>query len=156
MEPKFVTTSVYTYDEYKRYNWSLSGKKELIIFSVFTLFYLICSIILESNVLFAIAVIFPLIVFLIYKITVIGMYKSAKATDNLQVTFEFFDTYFTETNKFGVQKMDYEILHKIIFTKTNVYLFISKRQAFLLIKKNFPDGLEDFLKSVAPKKSKKK
>ena len=100
--------------------------------------------------------IFPLIVFLIYKITVIGMYKSAKATDNLQVTFEFFDTYFTETNKFGVQKMDYEILHKIIFTKTNVYLFISKRQAFLLIKKNFPDGLEDFLKSVAPKKSKKK
>ena len=84
------------------------------------------------------------------------MYKSAKASDNIEVTFEFFDTYFTETNKYGVQKIEYELLHKIFFTKTNVYLFISKRQAFLLIKKNFPEGLEEFLKSIAPSKKKKK
>ena len=68
MEPKFVTTSVYTYDEYKRYNWSLSGKKQLITFSIFTLLFLICSILLESNLIFAEAIIFPLAMFLIYKI----------------------------------------------------------------------------------------
>ena len=156
MEPRFTTTSVYTYDEYKRFNWSLSGKKQLIAFSIFTLLLLICSILLESNVIFAEAVIFPLAMFLIYRISVKSMYKSAKASDNIEVTFEFFDTYFTDTNKYGVQKIEYELLHKIFFTKTNVYLFLSKRQAYMLIKKNFPEGLEDFLKSVAPAKKKKK
>ena len=156
MEPKFTTTSVYSYDEYKRFNWSLSGKKQFITTSIFSLIFLICSIWLKSNLIFAYVVIFPLAMFIIYRISIKSVYKSAKVSANIEVTFEFFDTYFTETNKYGVQKIEYELLHKIFFTKTNVYMLLSKRQAYILIKENFPDGLEEFLKSVAPAKKKKK
>ena len=57
-------------------------------------------------------------------------------------------TYFTEENSYGNTKLEYSKLHKIIETKTNFYLMIAKNQGFILIKENFPEGLEEFLRNI--------
>lgn len=156
MESKFTTTSIYTYDEHKRLNRALSGKTRLIITIVFTLFCFISGLFYKDITFFYIGVVFAIAMYLICAIMIKSLYNSNRLTHNLEVTYDFFDTHFTATNNHGVQNIEYDMLRKMVFTKTNVYMLISKNQAFLLEKKNFPDGLEDFLKSVAPKKSKKK
>ena len=62
--------------------------------------------------------------------------------------FEFYNDYFTETNEYGNTKLEYNKLHKIIETKTNFYLMIAKNQGFILVKENFPEGLEEFLRNI--------
>lgn len=49
--------------------------------------------------------------------------------------------------------VDYSLINKVVFTKTNVYLMIAKNQGYMLLKSNFPEGLEAFLKQIKPKKS---
>ena len=70
------------------------------------------------------------------------------ALQNAEVNFEFYNDYFTETNEYGNTKLEYNKLHKIIETKTNFYLMIAKNQGFILVKENFPEGLEEFLRNI--------
>ena len=156
MEPKFTTSSVYTYDEYKRLNRAISGKTRVIITVTFTLLCYLAALLYMDLILFIYGTVFAVAMYLVCKITIKALYKSNKLTQNLEVTYEFFDTHFVSTHKNGVQNIEYDLLRKIVFTKTNVYMLLSKNQAFLLEKKNFPEGLEEFLKSVAPKKKNKK
>ena len=64
------------------------------------------------------------------------------------MNFEFYDTYFIETNEYGNTKLEYSKLHKIIETKTNFYLMLAKNQGFILVKDNFPEGLDEFLRNI--------
>ena len=155
MEPKFTTTSLYTYDEYKRLNRAVSGKTRLIITIAFVAFCFTAGLYYRDIFFFYIGTVFAIAMYLIWAITIKSLYKSNRLTQNIEITYDFFDTHFTATNKHGVQNIEYDLLRKAVFTKTNVYLLISKNQAFLLTKKNFPDGLEDFLKGVAPEKKKR-
>lgn len=66
----------------------------------------------------------------------------------MNVKYDFYNTYFIENDDNGETKLEYKKLYKIIETKTNFYLMISKNQGFLLNKSNFPKGLDDFLRNI--------
>lgn len=154
MNPKFTTTSVFTYDEFKKFNFQLMGKKCLILSILAGLILAFCTVTLRSLSMLIYTVVVPLFLYLLYRLQVKRFFKAHKQAHNTKTDFEFFDTYFIQKSKSGEAKLDYEKLNKIIFTKENVYLMLSKDKGIMLTKSNFPEGLEEFLKSITPKKKK--
>ena len=152
MEPLFTTKSVFNFEEYKKFNFALSGKNTLIAFCILCPIIIVCGIIGHSGLYIALGLIFPLIMFLTYKLQLRKIYKSNKLADKLEPEYKFYDTYFTVKDIRSEATVQYSMLHKVINTKTNVYLMIAKNQGYMLIKSNFPEGLEDFLKQITPKK----
>ena len=94
------------------------------------------------------AIIYPIVIALLQKRQIKKVWNSNKVAQNMNVRFDFYDTYFTEINDNGETRLEYDKLHKVIETKTNFYLMIAKNQGFILNKSNFPEGLEDFLRNI--------
>ena len=151
MNPKFTTTSIFTYDEFKKFNFLLIGKRCLILSVLIALIIAFCAVISMSFTMFTYTIIIPLLIYFLYKLQVRRFYNANKPAHNMKSEFNFYDSYFIQKDKNRELKIEYEKLNKIIFTKENVYLMLSKDKGFMLTKKNFPEGLEEFLKSIAPK-----
>lgn len=156
MEPLYTTTATNTYEEYKRYFNTLSKLKlHIILYCVLSVYLAVLSLYLRWIHTLVFAIVFPVLVIALQLLQRSRIFKTNKILQNATVTYEFFDTFFTNSHQYGNSKIEYEKLHKIIETKTNVYLMISKNQGYILVKENFPDGLDAFLKSIAPKKKKR-
>ena len=155
MNPLFTTKSVFTYDEYKKFNWTLEGKKSFIYFAIICPIIIVLGILAKSWIYITLGVAFPLIMLAMYKHGIRKNFNTNKAAQNLEAEFTFYDDKFIVKDARSEATLEYSKLYKAIFTKTNVYLMIAKNQGYMLTKKNFPEGLEEFLKSVAPSKKKK-
>ena len=94
------------------------------------------------------AIFYPILIWFLHNRQVKKVFSTNKALQNAVAEFEFYDTHFTETNIYGGATLEYSKLYKIIETKTNFYLMIAKNQGYILCKKNFPEGLDEFLRSI--------
>lgn len=149
MDCLYKTTTNYNYNEYKRYTWSLLMKRSRIIwFVLLELWLVVGGWMIKNNYFIIFAVIYPILLFILQNRQIRKVYNSNKVTQNINVNFEFYDTYFTETTENGETKLEYNKLYKIIETKTNFYLMIAKNQGFILNKERLPDGLADFLREI--------
>ena len=126
----------------------LYKKRSIIIYILLAIFLILDSIFLENPIFAIFAVVYPILIWLLHNIQVKKVFKTNKALQNAEVNFEFYDTYFIETNEYGNTKLEYSKLHKIIETKTNFYLMLAKNQGFILVKDNFPEGLDEFLRNI--------
>ena len=149
MESLYKTKTINTFEEYKRFSRVLMYKKRsIIIYALLAAFLILDGIVLDNMIFIVFAVVYPFVIWLLHNMQVKKVFKTNKALQNAEVNFEFYDTYFTEENSYGNTKLEYSKLHKIIETKTNFYLMIAKNQGFILIKENFPEGLEEFLRTI--------
>lgn len=149
MDCLYTTTTNYNYEEYKRFSWNLMLKRSRIVwFIVLELWILLLGCLMKNSLLIVFAVIYPIMIFLLQNRQIKKVWKSNKVAQDMLVNFEFYDTYFVETDKSGNTKLDYSNLHKVVETKTNFYLMIAKNQGFILVKENMPEGLSDFLRSI--------
>ena len=149
MDFLYQTTATTTYHEYKKFTWALILTKRAVVY--FILFELIClfsAIVTKSIFFFSFLVLYPLIIWWFQNRHIKKVYQSNKVLQNAVSTYTFYEAYFTETNEFDHTKLEYQKLDKIIETKTNFYLMISKNQGFILTKENFPEGLIEFLRSI--------
>ena len=149
MESLYKTNTIYSFEEYKRYNKSLQLKRSRIIwYIILEAWILLLGCLMENILLIAFAILYPILIVILVNRQVKKVWKSNKVAQNMNVNFCFYDTYFTEADENGDTKLEYSKLHKIIETKTNFYLMIAKNQGFILNKANFPDGLEEFLRNI--------
>ena len=149
MDYLYKTKTTNTFEEYKRFSMRLLFKKQSIM--IYALAAALCiwgGIVLEKPIFIVFAVIYPILVWALCYQQVKKSFNTNKPLQNTVAEFEFYDTYFTETNPYGTTTLEYAKLHKIIETKTNFYLLIAKNQGYILTKSTFPTGLEDFLKSI--------
>ena len=145
----FSTTTNYNFDEYKRYSLSLLLKRSRIIwFVILEAWIFLLGCLMTNYLLILFAIIYPIVIALLQKRQIKKVWNSNKVAQNMNVRFDFYDTYFTEINDNGETRLEYDKLHKVIETKTNFYLMIAKNQGFILKKSNFPEGLEDFLRNI--------
>lgn len=150
MEQRYSTTTIYNYEEYKRYTLSLLFKRSRIVWYVLLeAWILLLGCLMDNWLLILFALIYPALLAILQNRQIKKVWNSNKVAQNMQVQFDFYDTYFTEITENGETKLEYNKLHKIIETKTNVYLMIAKNQGFILNKSNFPDGLAEFLQSIS-------
>ncbi|MBO5453625.1 MAG: YcxB family protein [Clostridia bacterium] len=149
MESLYKTKTINTFEEYKRFSRVLMYKKRsIIIYALLAAFLILDGIVLDNMIFIVFAVVYPFVIWLLHNMQVKKVFKTNKALQNAEVNFEFYNDYFTETNEYGNTKLEYNKLHKIIETKTNFYLMIAKNQGFILVKENFPEGLEEFLRNI--------
>ena len=149
MESLYKTKIINTFEEYKRFSRVLMYKKRsIIIYALLAAFLILDGIVLDNMIFIVFAVVYPFVIWLLHNMQVKKVFETNKALQNAEVNFEFYNDYFTETNEYGNTKLEYNKLHKIIETKTNFYLMIAKNQGFILVKENFPEGLEEFLRNI--------
>ncbi len=149
MDCLYSTTTIYSYEEYKRYNLCLMLKRSRIIwYIVLEAWILLLGFLMNNYLLILFAIIYPIIIAILLNRQIKKVWNSNKIAQNMDVKFEFYDTYFTEINENGETRLEYNKLHKILETKTNFYLMIAKNQGFILSKANFPEGLDGFLRNI--------
>ena len=149
MECLYKTTTKFTFEEYKRFNNAVMMKKHvLVIMIIAILLILLGGILLDNLFLIVFAILYPLMFILVKNHSVKKVFDSNKITQNVDVTFEFYEDYFEEKHEAGEAKIPYDKLNEIIETKTNFYLMIAKNQGYMISKQNMPDGLEEFIKKI--------
>ena len=149
MDCLYKTKTINTFEEYKKFTWALLLKKRTIItFVIFEILFLFFAWTLESVFYLLFALLYPLLIWLLQCRQIKKIFKSNKVIQNEEVTFEFYDTYFTEEYPCGNSRLEYNKLYKIVETKTNFYLMIAKNQGYILVKDNFPEGLDEFLRNI--------
>ena len=152
MEPLFETSTIYTYEEYKRFNNALIFKGHILVLSIIPVLLIFAGgVLLKSNVLVVFAIIYPILFIVAKNIGAKRVYNSNKIIQNAKITFKFYEDHFEQFHESGDSNIPYEKLNKIIETKTNFYLMIAKNQGYILTKENMPDGLEEFLKEIKQK-----
>ena len=149
MDYLYKTKTTNTFEEYKRFSMRLLFKKQSLI--IYTLAAAICifgGVVLEKPIFIIAAIVYPLLVWFLCYQQVKKTFNTNKPLQNTVAEFEFYDTYFTETNPYGTTTLEYAKLHKIVETKTNFYLLIAKNQGYILTKSTFPMGLDEFLRNI--------
>lgn len=165
MQPLFETQSVYTYEEYKRFNLeAMNLKKSLLIVTV-EIVLLVLITIIGSTVgrvygyffpvaqflfLFAVAMfVFCLILYFAVLLNIKKTYESNSILQKNPVsTVCFYNEYLTEANASSTTNLAYVDIYKIIETKTNFYIMIAKNQGIFILKQNCTPELITFLQSL--------
>ncbi len=152
MDFLYSTVTKYMVEEYKKYSWALMKKKSRIVLWLVCEFLMIFTgFFLDNKIMAVSAVIYPILLaaLLIWQNKHIEkVFMTNKLLKDIEVRFDFYDTYFTEKTELSESRIEYAKLYKIIETKTNFYLMIAKNQGYLLVKENLPEGLADFLKAL--------
>lgn len=158
MDCLFETKTVLTEEEYIRYNLAVTKKMRRardIIYGAMILVMLLESVLLRAPVPAIAAAILGLLWLAVVRPLNIRAIKKTFASNKLmkdeEATFLFYETYFVEKTERGEGRVPYDRLDTIIETPQNMYLMIAKNQGYSLVKANFPDGLEEFLRALPVK-----
>lgn len=149
MECLYTMSSKFTFEEYKRFNYALLKKKHhFLILAIYEIVLLLFGIGTANIFMITFVIIFPLLLFWIQNRSIKRVYNSNKVAQDLDVTYEFYDTYFIEKSEHGEMKIEYSKFDEIFETKTNFYLMIAKNQGYMLRKSDMPNGLEEFIRNI--------
>lgn len=156
MECLYRTATKYTWEEYKKFNDAVILKKNLLPLLILSMVLILAGGILLGNVVvISFAILFPIFFFIFKDIGVKRVFNSNKISQNMEVTYEFYEDYFIQKHEVGEGKIPYEKLDDILETKTNFYLMIAKNQGYMLAKENMPEGLIPFLQDLKKKMNQK-
>ncbi|MBQ5739679.1 MAG: YcxB family protein [Oscillospiraceae bacterium] len=156
MKCLYTTKTEYNYDEFKRYNWTMliaRGKlaQHLLLELVFLIIAIVVPLIFHRfQVLALIPALYPLIVVVLYVFRVRKAYTASGAPRSMTVNYEFYETELVERLDKGSAHYPYAKLQNLVETKTNVYLLLPGNVSIVLVKKNFPEGLTEFVRTIIP------
>lgn len=155
MESLFETTTKYTYEEYRKFNFALLKKKHVLPLIILAeILILVGGILSQNEFLIIFAVLYPFVFIWSLFHGIKNVYHSNKVTQDKDIHFKFYEDHFEEEHDSGNANITYDKLNEIIETKTNFYLMIAKNQGFMILKENMPEGLEEFIKNIKISKTK--
>ncbi len=153
MDALYETYAVLTFKEYEKQFWALNLKISVItvllmwaIFAYFTVWFPRVGIPWNTftGVLCGIGVV--LLEYFSKQRVLKKTYDTNKSAQNVRIEYQFYEDYFAKHSTAGESKTEYNKLYKIIETKTRFYLMMGNNGGYILVKENFPDGLEEFLR----------
>lgn len=153
MEPLFKTITKYNLKEYKKFCKVFYWKAQHIlpILILVEVLFAISYMLKHDATFLFVVIFFPIFLILLLNYKIKRVYNSSKMAHDLEVNFEFYNDYFMKKDRNGETKIEYSNIHKIIGTKTHFYIMIAENQGYILVKENFPKGLEDFIKNISIK-----
>ncbi|MBQ9992076.1 MAG: YcxB family protein [Firmicutes bacterium] len=144
----YQTTTKYNFEEFKKYTWVLINKKRLIIsLCIIEAACVFLAIFWDNPFFYAFGAVYPLMLIGMQNRRIKKVWESNKLAHDRENIFEFYEDYFIVHTPNAEAKIEYSQLHRIIDSPTNMYLMLAANQGYPLIKANFPEGLEAFLKS---------
>lgn len=150
MEPVFKTKMKCTEEQYKKFCKAVLKAQHLEVWIIILEIAALITFAITKKFFYLLEMIlFPILFYVFIKVARDKEFNSNKAIKNVESEFTFYEDYFEEKTKYGEAKIEYKMLHKIIETKDNMYLMIAKSQGYILVKKDMPKGLEEFIKNKA-------
>lgn len=151
MKCLYSTTTEYNYTEFKRYNWALFlARGKMTPYLLLEAVLIVAAIFVHYDIVKLAAVAYPVIVVGTYLYRVRKAYTASGAPKKMTVTYEFYDTEVVERMDKGAAHFPYEKLQTLIETRKNVYLLLPGNMSLVLVKKNFPEGLGEFVRTIIP------
>lgn len=154
MEPLYKTMTKYNFEEYKKFarNHYWKGMNMLRFLIIYEIIFIPCFILTKNTTFLCTTILLPIFLVIFQNIIIKKVYNSSKITHDLEASFEFYQDFFMKKDKTGETKIEYSNIHKIIETKTHFYIMIAINQGYILVKENFPEGLENFIKRLDVKR----
>ncbi len=152
----YKTKTKFTYEEFKRYEDECFKKKNLIITFISALILIIIGIFLTvsyKDYIFIIGVSIGVLVGVIGTIirinnTIKKLWESNKIIQNAEVEYTFYDDHFEQKSNVSNSKIKYDMIYKIVETKTNFYIFISTNQGYIINKENCKEKLIELIRNL--------
>ncbi len=155
MKPLFETKTEYSFDEYKKFIYVIQNsifkmKRTTIIYIVLMLALSVISFVSKNYFLAAIYIvctfIIPAIFYTVNLFIIKKNFYSNKSLNEAVSVIKFYDKHLEMDNSYGHSQIEYDKLYKIIETKANFYLLISRNQGISVIKYNCQPELIEFLR----------
>lgn len=154
----YETKTKWTYEEIKKLNYAslvAVSRASLVTFIVLQIVLLIgvaVSALLNRDswiFTFGLAcILFPVFLYFSMNRQIKRSYESNKMIQKDVTTFQFRENEFEELSERGNKVIQYDELFAVQETKTNFYLYISKMQAYNIIKANCSPELISFLQEL--------
>lgn len=140
----------YTFNDYREFCLTLTWKRKPIwIFLICVVLILILGILMKDVYLISFAICYFPVFYLLQSLQIRRTYKSNKLIQEYSaLEIEFYDTYCIQKTEISETRIPYDKLYKITETKRYAYMLLGKNQGILLKKENFPEGLEEFLRTI--------
>lgn len=153
MEPKFQTETVYTLNEYKRYNHAVlwQVKKVPVRILVIELILLGISYVMKDMTYILGALLVPLIFKLVFAVQAKKTYQNNPEIHDVHFVCSFYDDYMEQVSRLGKARIYYRQIQKILETGTHFYLMTEKSDGIIVVKENCSKGLIEFLKGMEKK-----
>lgn len=157
MEPLFETETLYTFEEHKKMNKIFRKKVSkynlLICISLITFGLALAIMLFIKRYDLAFIILLVIAAFIVtnvlkVKITVKRAWESNQLAHNRQIRFLFFDHHFEINNSQGNSRIFYNQIYKILETDTNVYIFPSNLQGYVINKANCPAEFSAFIQRI--------
>ncbi len=162
MQALYTIKSLYSQEEFIRFNRTLrfKNKKIIVMLSVLNFLLIATTVLCLVKGYFFWAVLcgvylvsFDWYLFRGTDKKMAKVFMQNKLIANQECEFRFYDDHFESITKNGSSNIDYDKIHRIIETKKNIYIMYSDNQG-IMMQKPVPDGFVDFLHQVAPERSK--
>ena len=148
----FKTDVVVTEKEFKKFQKFYLNKfknsfiPKLILIAL-TIVAIIINLLKGNFYLVSLIIIFVIIYVIAFVLTIDRqikkMYQKNIKINMLKETITFFEDHFESKSKYNYCQLKYDDIFKICETKSNFYIFTSKREAFIIIKDELED-VDDF------------
>ena len=157
--PCFMTHTIYSFEEYKRYCRTIQNKmihRPVVIAVMMVAFALLALLAddLSMRIGFLIgALLCPLIFHIISAVMEKKAYYANRAFQDADLTYSFYPDRIETRNVLGFTTISYDQLYRVIETKQNFYLMISQNQGMIIVKQNCSPELLSFLQQLHTKAS---
>lgn len=152
MKEAYETSSEMNYTEYKKMCQVLNGRRIIILAIIISgfllasgLFLLIMGSIVTGGFFLVLAAGYPLLLWGVFTRSVRKSFSSQKLLENRHIHYEFLEDRFIARSDISRAEIRYDLLYRIVETKTNFYLLLGPNQSFLVKKENCSGELTAFL-----------
>ena len=155
MQPLFTTYSDYTLQEYRRFIRTIHIKvlkTPIRLLILLALILLIAYQTSDGSIKIGLVIgliICPFVLILISRNRSKKAFEEMEKLGSVHSDFNFYDDHAESINKLGNTDLEYDKIFRIIETKTNFYIMMTRQQGALIIKKNCSPELIAFLQSKA-------
>lgn len=159
MEPLYTIRSLYSKEEFIRFNRALRLRNKKIIVTLTILNVLLVALIvlclLHGSYVWAAIGGFYLIFFNWYLFfgtdkRMAKVFMQNKLIAGQECYFRFYDDHFEAATKNGSSNISYDKIYRTIETRTNIYVMYSDAQG-IMMKKPVPEGFSEFLQGKSQK-----
>ena len=159
MQPLYTIKSLYSREEFMRFNRTLRlrNKKIVVFLSILNVLLIGLTVLclIQGSYIWAAIAGFYLVFLDWYLFHGIDQRMAKLFMKNTEIAgqkceFHFFEDHFDAITKSGTTSIGYEKIKDIIETKTNIYIMYSDSQG-IMMKKPVPDGFPEFLKEKSRK-----
>ena len=152
MKEAYETSIEMNYTEYKKMCQVLNGRRIIILAIIISgfllasgLFLLIMGSSVTGGFFLVLTAGYPLLLWGVFTRSVRKSFSSQKLLENQHIHYEFLEDRFIARSDISRAEIRYDLLYRIVETKTNFYLLLGLNQSFVVKKENCSGELTAFL-----------